>query len=126
MNPTRPTIKSTSQQVDRQTALLNAGVDALGRLAERWGLVDDARTRLVTGGPASATTAIDRLERISHLLGIYRAASALFAQRDAMVLQWLHATNLAPPFSGLPPIEVILDGRKLDEVREYLECQLVG
>lgn len=126
MNSTQPTIKSGLQQDEHQTALLRAGVGALGRLAERWALADDAKARLVSSGQDSAGTVVGRLERISHLLGIYRAATALFGQRDTTLLQWLHAANSAPPFSGLSPIEAILDGRNLDAVRGYLECQLVA
>lgn len=126
MSATQPTIKCDSHRADRQTALLTAGVGALERLSRRLALDDDARAKLVNGHPGSGTTVLDRLERISHVLGIYRAATALFGRRDSTLAQWLHANNTAPPFAGLPPIEVILEGRKLEEVRGYLECQLVG
>lgn len=125
MNLTQPTIKSPSRQDDRQ-ALLKIGLGALGRLAERWALTEDARARLVKVIPGSTTTDFERLEHVSHLLGIYRAATALFGQRDATLLQWLRAANTAPPFAGWSPMEVILEGRNLHEVRAYLECQLVA
>jgi hypothetical protein len=78
------------------------------------------------GGVGSASVACEVLERVSHLLGIYRAVTALFGHRNASLMQWLRAANTAPPFAGLSPIEVILDGRNLVEVRGYLECQLVA
>jgi hypothetical protein len=126
MNPTQPTIKPASRQDDHQDALLKVGLGAVGRLAERWALTEDARARLVNGNPGITTTVYERLEHVSHLLGIYRAAMALFGQRDATLQQWLRAANTALPFAGSSPMEVILDGCNLHEVRGYLECQLVA
>ncbi len=106
MNPMSLAVQTANLQDDRQVALLKAGLHALGHLAE--------------------LTPHRSLERVSHLLGIYRAASALFSHRQSSLLRWLHAANTASPFAGSSPIDVILTGCNLDEVRGYLECQLVA
>ena len=126
MNQPQTSVKTAHSEDARQAILLNSGLGALGRLAERWALTDDARSRLINSGEVSGSTARASLQRMSHILGIYRAATALFRHREADLLQWLRAANTAPPFAGLSPIEVIVDGRNLYQVRGYLECQLVA
>lgn len=129
MNSTisRRLVTSTAPHSDnRQAALIDSGRRALRRLAERWALAGDLQTRFVYGNKNRMLAVGNQLERMSYLLAIYRAATALFGDRDASLLQWLYAANGAPPFGGLSPIEVILDGHNLNEVRDYLECQLVA
>ena len=126
MNSTQPAVIPTHQPGNRQAVLLKSGLAALALIAERWDLHDDSRTRLVSGNKGTASTVSDCLERVSHILGIYRAATALFRHREAVLLQWLRARNNAPPFAGFSPIETILDGRNLSEIRGYLECQLAA
>lgn len=110
----------------RQLSLVESGLQVLVALAERWAINGDARSRFVNGTETKTASVTKQLERVSHLLGIYRAATALFRHREANLLRWLRAANTAPPFSGSSPLQVILDGRNLNEIRGYLECQLVG
>ncbi len=103
-------------------------------LAERWQLrVADQRTLL--GDPPESTfykwkrqqdgaLSRDTLERISYLLGIYKALQILFpdpAQADA----WLHKPNQSPLFGGHSALERMLSGNVGDlyTVREYLDAQ---
>ena len=126
MNPMSHAVQTANLQDDREVALLKAGMHALGHLAERWALSCDAKARLLGDNEHDQSTPHRSLERVSHLLGIYRAASALFNHRQSSLLRWLHAANTASPFAGSSPIDVILKGCNLDEVRGYLECQLVA
>lgn len=126
MKAPEPVFKSALHQEDRQALLLKVGLEALDRLAERWALGKDAKTRFLNVESESTGSPIKRLERLSHLLGIYRAVTVLFGHQQAALQQWLRSANTAPPFAGLPPIDVILDGCNLDAVRGYLECQLVA
>ena len=126
MNSTQPATITTNQPENRQAVLLKAGLGALGLIAERWNLPEESKTRLVSGSKGNASTASDCLERLSNMLGIYRAATALFRHQEAVLFQWLRARNDAPPFAGVSPIDAILEGRNLDEIRGYLECQLVA
>ena len=103
-------------------------------LAERWQLrVAEQRTLL--GDPPESTfykwkrqqdgaLTRDTLERISYLLGIYKALQILFpdpAQADA----WLHKPNQSPLFGGHSALERMLSGNVGDlyTVREYLDAQ---
>jgi hypothetical protein len=126
MNPMHRAVQTANLHDDRQVALLKAGLHAVGHLAERWALTCEAKARLLGDNERGQSTPHASLERVSHLLGIYRAASALFNHRQSSLLRWLHAANTASPFAGSSPIDVILRGRNLDEVRGYLECQLVA
>lgn len=69
---------------------------------------------------APAQPDVDKLERISYLLGIYKALGILFPQsRD----EWVHMKNLAPMFSERTPLEVMASGLVADlyRVREWLD-----
>jgi hypothetical protein len=66
----------------------------------------------------------DVIERISYLLGIYKALHILFpdpAQADA----WLRRPNHAAPFGGQPALARMLAGQVADlyVVRQYLDAQ---
>ena len=66
----------------------------------------------------------DALERISYLLGIYKALQMLFpepAQADA----WVKKPNQAPLFGGRSALERMLGGQVADlyVVRQYLDAQ---
>ena len=103
-------------------------------LAEQWKLrIADQRKLL--GDPPESTfykwkrqregvLGRDTIERISYLLGIWKALQILFpdpAQADA----WLHRPNQAPLFGGYSALERMLSGNVADlyVVRQYLDAQ---
>jgi Protein of unknown function (DUF2384) len=104
------------------------------RLAEQWKLRIAEQRRLL-GDPAESTffkwkrdqdgnPGRDVVERISYLLGIWKALQILFpdpAQADA----WLHKPNQAPLFGGHSALERMLSGNVGDlyVVRQYLDAQ---
>ena len=115
-------------------ALSGPALRAFFNMAERWGLrIADQRTLL--GDPPESTfykwkrqqdgaLGRDTLERISYLLGIYKALHILFpdpAQADA----WLHKPNRSPLFGGQSALERMLSGNVSDlyVVRQYLDAQ---
>jgi hypothetical protein len=66
----------------------------------------------------------DVIERISHVLGIFKALQLLFpdpTRADA----WLRRPNTATPFGGRPALERMLSGNVADlyVVRRYLDAQ---
>lgn len=68
----------------------------------------------------------ETLERISHLLGIFKAINTLLpdpGRADA----WMRAPNKAPLFGGQSALERMTSGSvdDLASVRQYLEAQLV-
>jgi hypothetical protein len=76
--------------------------------------------------PAAAERANSRdlLERLSYLLGIYKALQILLP--DPQVADgWVRRPNTAPLFNGAAPIERLLAGNVADlyEVRRWLDGQ---
>lgn len=107
---------------------------AFFKLAERWKLrVADQRKLL--GDPPESTfykwkrerdgaLSRDTLERISYLLGIFKALAILFPQPDRADA-WLRRSNDAPTFGGQSALERMLSGNVADlyVVRQYLDAQ---
>lgn len=103
-------------------------------LADRWGLSVDEQLTLL-GSPARSTyfkwkkeggqIPEDALERLSNLLGIYKALEILFP--DAADAEgWISRPNKF--FNGRTALEVMLDGRLNDilRVRGYVDAQRGG
>jgi len=106
------------------------------RIAEAWTLTVEEQMALL--GLESRSTYFswkraqdarldrDQLERVSHVLGIYKALHLLFSsgpQADA----WVKKPNTAPLFTGRPALERMRDGiRGLFAVRQYLDAQRGG
>ena len=103
------------------------------RVAEAWQLsTDEARTLL--GDPPRSTffawkksgagpLARDTLERISYVLGIYKALQILLPEPVAADA-WVRKPNAAPLFAGKPALERMLSGNVADlyVVRQYLDA----
>lgn len=115
--------------------LLAAGLRTFFKLAEEWHLTD-AEQLILLGMPAGfelkamrdgeiASANADTLERISYLLGIYKAIHTLL-QDPARARDWLRAPNEAPLFRGTSALDRMLSGEITDlaSVRAYLNAQL--
>lgn len=103
------------------------------RIADAWGLSsDEARTLL--GGPPRSTFFLwkktgegqlgrDTLERISYILGIYKALQILLPE-PAAADAWVRKPNTAPLFGGRPALHRMLSGNVADlyVVRQYLDA----
>lgn len=107
---------------------------AFFNMAERWNLRISEQRRLLGEPPESTfykwkrhqdgALGRDTLERISYLLGIYKALQILFPnheQADA----WLHKPNRSPLFGGQSALDRMLSGNVADlyVVRQYLDAQ---
>lgn len=66
----------------------------------------------------------DQLERISYILGIYKALHILLPNAQAAD-QWVHKLNSAPLFAGKSALDKLLGGRVVDlaDVRRYLDAE---
>lgn len=66
----------------------------------------------------------DTLERISYILGIYKALRILLPNETA-AHQWVHKANTAPLFGGHSALDKLLKGRVIDlaDVRRYLDAE---
>lgn len=64
----------------------------------------------------------DQLERISYMLGIYKALRILFTD-SAQALSWIDRENSLPPFHGMTPKAYLLEGSivRLAEARRFLD-----
>jgi hypothetical protein len=110
-----------------------AGMRAFTRMAGLWGLSVEEQLRLL-GEPARSTFFAwrkhperaslprDTLERISNLLGIYKALQILFPD-TAVADSWIRKPNAAPMFAGRSALERMLAGNvsDLNAVRRYLD-----
>lgn len=109
-----------------------AGLTAFFSIANEWGL-DSEQQRTLLGGPGRSTffkwkkqlrgqLSRDTLDRISYLLGIYKALHILFSDESA--LEWLRNDNDAPLFGGQSPLGYMLGGSlvALADVRRYLDA----
>lgn len=114
--------------------LAGPALRAFFQISRRWNLNTEQERRLL-GSPGRSTffrwkrdhagsVPQDVLERISYLLGIYKALHILFPdeeQADA----WIGKTNTAPIFGGRTALERMLGGHVADlfVVRQYLDAQ---
>lgn len=105
------------------------------RIADLWGLTVDEQLVLL-GRPARSTyynwkkqgaqsLSHDTVERLSYLLGMYKALQILFPEPERADA-WMRRPNDAPLFGGRPALERLLSGQVADlfVVRQYLDAQL--
>jgi hypothetical protein len=119
---------------DRAARLGPAGIRGFFNIARLWHLSQNEQQTLLAlprstlakyrQDPASATLGADTLERISYLLGIYKALQILIpdaAQAD----DWIRRSNSAPLFGGRSALDRMLGGQVSDlyVVRQYLDAQ---
>ena len=112
----------------------DVGLDAFTPMAEAWGLSTDDQIRLL-GSPARSTffkwkktggaLPRDSVERISHLLAIWKALQILFTEPERSDT-WLKRPNEF--FDGASALDVMLEGNFYDivRVRQYLDAQRGG
>jgi hypothetical protein len=114
--------------------LAEAGLRAFFRIAQAWGLSVEEQITLL-GGPARSTyfkwkrdgasvLPRDVLERLSYLLGIYKALQILLPEEVAADA-WVRRPNAAPLFGGRSALERMLSGNVADLylVRQYLDAE---
>ncbi len=110
------------------------GLKAFFRIAGLWDLNTEEQMALL-GQPKRSTffewkknwnrpLTADVVERLSYLVGIYKALQILFP--DAPIADgWVRGPADAPPFGGKTPLAYMLRGNvvALYEVRRYLDAQ---
>lgn len=107
------------------------------RIAELWRLSVDEQMTLL-GVTARSTfykwkqnqntvLSRDALERISYILGIYKALQILLPSETAAD-EWVKQPNMACPFGGRSALDRMMSGQVADlyVVREYLDAQRGG
>ncbi|WP_291834059.1 MbcA/ParS/Xre antitoxin family protein [Brevundimonas sp.] len=109
-------------------------MEAFTALADAWDISTDDQIKLL-GSPGRSTffkwkkeggsIPKDAVERISHLLGIYKALQILLPDPTSAD-EWVKKKNSY--FSGQSALEVMLGGQVVDiyRVRQYLDAQRGG
>lgn len=127
---------ATAKHLDRRT-LSKPALKAFFRIAELWELTIAQQINLL-GNPARSTffnwrkheegqLAQDTLERISYILGIYKALQVLLPN-EAAADEWIKKPNKATIFGGQSALDYLLSGHVADlyVVRQYLDAQRGG
>ena len=118
-------------------ALSGPALRTFFRIADVWKLTaDDARR--ILGQPARSTyfhwkqkgegeLSHDTLERISYVLGIFKALQILLPEADAADA-WIRKPNAAPFLNGQSALERMRSGNVADlyVIRQYLDAQRGG
>lgn len=111
-----------------------AALTAFFNIATKWRLTNDEERTLLGNPPRStyykwrkskqAALAQDTLERISYILGIFKAINILLPTSDA-ANEWIKKTNNDPLFNGQSALDKMLVGRVVDlaDVRRYLDAE---
>jgi len=106
------------------------------KLAAAWQLRDDDARELLGGLSASSfydwkknpdrVLEVDRITRISYLLGIYKALHILYG--DGLADEWVHLPNTNVVFGGRTPLALMLGGGLLamQTVRLLLDARRGG
>ena len=124
----------THEPLHAKRGLSRAALNAFFNICEKWDLTSE-EAHILLGRPARSTfyrwkrertgaLTQDALERISYVLGIYRAIHILFgapAQADG----WIKRANRAAVFGGGSALDRMMGGQvaDLDVVRQYLDTQ---
>lgn len=115
-------------------AVTPAAVRGLVRLAKAWNLTVEQVCTLLGDVPASTWHAwaqrpprdlgLDRLTRVSYLLGIYTALHVLYP-RSPLADEWIGRPNTNPLFDGRRPLDMLLEGGipAMDRVRALLDAR---
>jgi Protein of unknown function (DUF2384) len=119
-------------------AMSAAAVRAFTNIARLWQLDTEEQLTLLGDPPRStyykwkkqpeaAHLGRDTLERISYLLGIYKALQILLPDEKAAD-GWIRKPNSAPPFGGRSALQRMLSGNVSDlyVVRQYLDAMRGG
>lgn len=114
--------------------LTAAGTRAFVRLTELWGLTPEQQAILLgAASPEQCSSwlagevsgaGLGLLERLGHLLGIYKSLQMLGVRTDGG-RAWLTGENHSAVFDGGSPLDRMLRGDVSDlaAVREYLDAQ---
>jgi Antitoxin Xre-like helix-turn-helix domain/Antitoxin Xre/MbcA/ParS C-terminal toxin-binding domain len=127
-----------SEQGPGTRALSAAGLRTFFNIAGAWGLNTDEQMVLLgspgrstffkwKAAPEKAELRRDTLERLSYLLGIYKALQILLPDAGAADA-WVKRPNAAPLFGGRTALERMLGGNVGDlvVVRQYLDARRGG
>jgi Protein of unknown function (DUF2384) len=121
---------------DERARLSSSAVKAFFNIASKWEIKDEEARELLGGLPSSSFYAlkknpnkildVDRITRISYLIGIYKALHILYG--DTLAEKWLKLPNQNRLFNGASPLELMILGGILamQSVRALLDARRGG
>lgn len=124
-----PLLKDTSKSQQKNKIALKA----FFAIANKWKLKTE-QERTLLGAPKATfyrwkqqmdgSLPADTLERVSYILGIYKALQILLPSEE-QANQWIHKPNTAPLFGGKSALDKMLKGKVIDlaDVRRYLDSE---
>jgi hypothetical protein len=132
-----PDVETKAAPCFSDEKLSAAALRTFFNIAEQWKL-NDHQQILLLGSPSEpvfqqwkeskdAVLSRDTLERISYILGIYKALHIIFSN-DSAADGWVVRPNAAPLFGGGSALARMLSGNVGDlfVVRQYLDAQRGG
>jgi hypothetical protein len=136
MQNTARAVKTQSKPSSRD--LSAAGLRTFFNIARDWALSSDEQMVLLgapgrstffkwKSAPETADLKRDTLERLSYVLGIYKALQILLPSTTAAD-DWVKKPNSAPLFGGKSALDRMLGGNVADllAVRQYLDARRGG
>ena len=136
MQNTARAVKTQSKPSSRD--LSAAGLRAFFNIARDWALNTEEQMVLLgapgrstffkwKSAPETADLKRDTLERLSYILGIYKALQILLPSTTAAD-DWVKKSNSAPLFGGKSALDRMLGGNVADllAVRQYLDARRGG
>jgi hypothetical protein len=127
-------VESVALESPASSGLAGPALRAFFRVAAAWGL-NTTQQRVLLGNPPPSTyfkwkkagegaLPRDVLERISYVLGIYKALQILLPD-PIRADRWVNEPNTAPLFGGRSALDRMLGGNVSDlyVVRQYLDAQ---
>ncbi len=130
-----PAFPDLSARAERER-LSHSALRGFFAIAERWKLRDDEARELLGGVSSSAyyewkkkpdrLLEVDRLTRVSYLIGIYKALHILYG--DRLADEWVRLPNRNALFAGRSPLEYMIAGGLLamQTVRKLLDARRGG
>lgn len=124
------TAPKTNQDPHKRNAV---ALKAFFTITAKWGLSADEEKPLLNVAPStfylwkrekSGSLSSDTLERISYILGIYKALHILLPSEKA-ANEWIKKPNNAPLFNGKRALDKLMKGHVIDlaDVRRYLDAE---
>ncbi len=122
-----------SQPADQRRRMDAAAMRTYPNIAKAWGLRESEAALLLGAPPTTyrrwkadperATLDIGQRERMSLILGIYKALQILLPRAESAD-SWLKRPNQSPTFAGRAPLERLLGGQVSDlfVVRQFLDA----
>lgn len=127
-----------AQQSSTDKLLVDTGIKAFFLITQEWGL-NHAQQRILLGNPSAkcyrewkagkintCTIPIDLLDRLSHLLGIYKSLKIMHSPGNQK--RFLHNRSHVAHFFNKSPLDCILSGDlvALADLNQYLNTQMTS